>query len=115
MTVAWIGRSSRDLVEVDVGDRAAKRVLLIVLQHRVMRRLLALDHDVDDGVEPGGPREGDTQLALADDECLVRLPVQHAGDQPFAAQALDIPGAELVGAAFRHFECDSVLGHGGEV
>ena len=37
-----------NLVEVDVRDRAADRMLLVVLQHGVMRRLLALDHDVDD-------------------------------------------------------------------
>ena len=76
------------LVEVDVRDRAADRMLLVVLEHRVMRRLLALDDDVDDPVQAGGAGQRDSQLPLADDERLVRLPVEHARDQPLTTQAL---------------------------
>ena len=43
------------LVEVDVRDRAPDRMLLVVLEHRVMRGLLTLDDDVDDPVSPDGP------------------------------------------------------------
>ena len=43
------------LVEVDVRERAADRMLLVLLEHRVMRRLLPLDHDVEDRVEARPP------------------------------------------------------------
>ena len=104
-----------DLVEVDVRDRAADRVLLVVLEHGVMRRLLALDDDIDDPVQARGAGQGDPQLALADDEGLVGLAVEHAGDQALPAQALDVAGAELIGAALLDLESGSVPGHGGEV
>ena len=104
-----------DLVEVDVRDRAADRMLLVVLEHGVMRGLLAVDQDIDDPVEAGRPGQGDPQLPLTDDEGLVRLPVEHAGDQPLTPQALDVAGAELVGSALLDLENDSVPGHGGEV
>ena len=71
-------------MEVDVRDRAPDRVLLVVLQHRVVRRLLTLDDDVDDPVQAGGAGERDPQLPLSHDERLVRLPVEHAGDEPLA-------------------------------
>ena len=103
------------LVEVDVRDRAADRMLLIVLQHGVMRCLLTLDHDVDDPVQPRRTGQSDAQLSLADDERLVRLAVEHARDQALAPQALDVAGAELIGAALLDLECDPVPGHGGEV
>ena len=104
-----------DLVEVDVRDRAADRMLLVVLENSVMRRLLAFDHDVDDPVQARRAGQRDSQLPLADDERLVGLAVEHAGDQPLAAQALDVAGAELIGAALLDLESDSVPGHGGEV
>ena len=69
------------LVEVDVRDRATNRMLLVVLEHGVMRRLLAFDHDVDDPVQPGGAGQRDAELSLTDDERLVRLSVEHARDQ----------------------------------
>ena len=104
-----------NLVEVDVRDRAADGVLLVVLEDGVMRGLLALDHDIDDPVQPGRAGQGDPQLALTDDEGLVGLAVEHAGDEPLTAQALDVAGAELIGAALLDLESDSVPGHGGEV
>ena len=113
--MAWIGWSSRTSWKSTCVIVPRSGMLLVVLEHGVMRRLLAVDHDVDDPVEPGRPGQGDPQLALADDERLVRLPVEHAGDQPLTAQALDVAGAELVGAALLDLECDSVPGHGGEV
>ena len=102
-------------MEVDVRDRSADRVLLVILEDGVMRRLLALDHDIDDPVQPGGAGQGDPQLPLTDDEGLVGLAVEHAGNQPLAAQALDVAGAELIGAALLDLESDSVPRHGGEV
>ena len=76
---------------------------------------MPLDHDVDDRVEARGAGQCDAQLALADDERLVGLAVEHTGDQALTPQALDIAGPELIGAALLHLECDSVPGHGGEV
>ena len=103
------------LVEVDVCDRPTNRMLLVVLEHGVMWCLLTFDHDVDDPVQAGGAGQRDAQLSLADDERLVRLSVEHARDQPLAPQALDVAGAELIGAALLDLECDPVPGHGGEV
>ena len=64
---------------------------------------------------PDGPVSAIAQLPLADDERLVGLAVQDAGNQPLAAQALDVAGAQLVGAALLDLESDPVPGHGGEV
>ena len=104
-----------NLVEVDVRDRSADRMLLVVLEDGVMRRLLALDHDVDDPVQAGRAGQGDPQLPLTDDEGLVGLAVEHAGNEPLTAQALDVAGAELIGAPLLDLENDSVPRHGGEV
>ncbi len=103
------------LVEVDMRDRSADGVLLVVLEHGVMGCLVAVDQDVHDRVQAGGACQGDAQLAFADDECLGRLPVEHARDQALTPQTLDVAGAELIGAALLDLECDSVPGHGGEV
>jgi len=90
-------------------------MLLILLEHRVMRGLRTLDHDIDDCMQARGAGERNAQLTLADDERPVRLAVQHAGDQSLAAQALGIAGAELVGSTLLDLQCDSVPRHGGEV
>ena len=102
-------------MEVDVRDRSADGMLLVILEDGVMRRLLAIDHDIDDPVQPGRAGQGDPQLPLADDEGLVGLAVEHARDEPLAAQALDVAGAELIGAALLDLESDPVPRHGGEV
>ena len=78
------------LVEVDVRDGAADRVALEVLKDGVVRRRLPLDHDVDDRVEAGRPREGRAKLALADDDRAGRaLAVQDARHQPLLPEAAD--------------------------
>ena len=114
-TVAWIGWSSRTSWKSTCVIVPRIGMLLVVLEHGVVRGLLAVDHDVDDPVEPGRPGQGDPQLPLTDDERLVRLAVEHARDQALTPQALDVAGAELIGAALLDLESDSVPGHGGEV
>ena len=104
-----------DLVEVDVRDRAADGVLLVLLENRVVGRLCTLDHHVDDRVEPGGAGQREPKLPLSDEKGLVCLAVEDAGDQSLTPQALHVARAELVGAALLNLECDSVPGHGGEV
>ena len=103
------------LVEVDVRERAAQRMLLVLLQHRVMWSLLTLDDDVDDRVETRGARQRYAEVALADDDrARMTLPVENAGDEPLPAQPPRVPRAKLRLAAFTHLECDPVPGHGGE-
>ncbi len=99
-------------MEVDVRERPADRMTLVLLEHRVMRRLLALDHHVDDRVQPRGPRERGAKLALADDE-RPRMPlaVEDARDEALLSEAPDAPGAELVGPALGHLQRDALVRH----
>ena len=60
-------------------------MLLVVLEHGVVRRLLAVDDDVDDRVQAGWAGQRGTELALANHERLVDLAVDDAGNQAFAA------------------------------
>ena len=102
-------------MEVDVRERSAQRMLLVLLQHRVMRRLLALDDDIDDGVQARGAREGDAEVTLADhDRAGMTLPVENAGNEPLPTQPSRVPRAGLRRSALAHLECDPVVGHGGE-
>ena len=66
-------------------------------------------------MQAGRAGQGDPQLPLTDDEGLVGLAVEHAGNEPLTAQALDVAGAELIGAPLLDLENDSVPRHGGEV
>ena len=45
------------LVQVDVREVAANRILLVVLDHRSVRRLLVVEHDVEDRVQAVRPAE----------------------------------------------------------
>ena len=53
-----------DLLEVDVGDPALDRILLVLLEHGRVRRLLPLEHDVEDRVQPAAARERTAEVAL---------------------------------------------------
>ena len=53
-----------DLEEVDVGDGAAHRVALQVLDDRRVHR--AVDGEVEHGVDAGGAGQGEAQVAAAD-------------------------------------------------
>ena len=110
------GRLDRDVephfLQVDVADVAADRIPLVLLQDRRMRGALALEHDVEHGVQPRGAGEGGAELALADRERLRgRAPVEDAGNEALLAQAPRLGRAEP--APFLHLETKSVAGHGG--
>ena len=100
------------LVEVDVRERAADRMLLVLLEHRVVRRLLPLDHDVDDRVQPRRVGERRPQVALLDeDRAGVTLAVEDAGNEPLLAEAANATRADLVGIAGGDLESDAVARH----
>ena len=104
------------LVEVDVRDVAAQRILLVVLQDRRVRRLLPLEDDVEDRVQPAGAGQHPPQLALrhADGVRLLALAVEHPRDQPFLPQPPRVGRAAPV--ALPHLELDAFTRHdGGEV
>ena len=100
------------LTQIDVRDRAANRILLVLGEDRRMHRLLALDDDVEDRVKPGRACHHGTKLPLGDgDRARVTLPVQDAGDEPLRAEAPGAARADLL--ALAHFELQSVSRHGG--
>ena len=72
------------LLEVEVVDLPADRIDLVVLEDRRVRRLLALEHDVEDRVQSGGAGQHAAELALGhgDRVRLVPAPVEDAGDHP---------------------------------
>ena len=76
------------LVEVDVRDAAAERILLVRLEDRVVRGLLAVEDDVEDRVQAARPAERAPELALLDAEGVRGLaaPVQDARDEPLLPQ-----------------------------
>jgi len=100
-----------DLLEVDVDDPAADRMLLVVLEDRRVRGLLALERHVEDCVQPGIAREDAPQLALGDaDRVRLLAPaVEHARDQPLLAQTARFGGAAAF--ALRHLQLHSFSGH----
>lgn len=80
-----------------------------------MGRLLALENDVQDRVQPCGARQCLAKLPLGDAECVRRLaaPVQDAGDQALPAQAAGSRGA--VRLAGLDLDLDSFPCHGAAV
>ena len=100
------------LTEIDVRDRAADRILLVVGEDRRMDGLLALDDDVEDRVQPRRAGHRGPELALGDDDrTRVTLAVQDARDEPLRAQTTGAARAEIL--ALAHFELQPVSGHGG--
>ena len=100
------------LAEVDVGDRAAHRILLVLGEDRRMHRLLTLEDDVEDGVQPRLPGHRPAQGALGHrDRARLAVPVEHAGNHALRAQAPRMARATLL--ALLNLELDSVAGHGG--
>jgi hypothetical protein len=95
-----------------VGDVATDRVALVVLENRRVCRRLALDDDVEHGVQPRVGIEGGSQRAFLDhDRARARLAVEHAGNEPLLAQTPRLGRAEQF--AFLYLESKSVAGHGG--
>src|SRR6188472_2418979 len=100
------------LVEVDVGERAADRVALEVLEDGVMGRRLPLDHDVDDRVEPRRAGQRGPKAALVhDDRARVTLPVEDARHQTLLAKAAHAAGAELLDSALGDLQGDTIARH----
>src|SRR5262249_2969233 len=77
------------LLQVDVRDVTAKRILLVVLEDRRVRRLLSFEDDVENRVEAARARQDAAKLALrdADGVRLLAVAVEDAGDEPFVAEA----------------------------
>ena len=81
-------------LQVDVGDQAAHRILLVVLEHRGMR-LPAVDDDVEHGVQPALRGQRGAEIALGDRDRHGSLAaVEDAGDQTLAPQAARLGRAE---------------------
>ena len=100
------------LTEIDVRDRPANRILLVVGEDRRMDCLLPLDDDVEDRVQPGHAGHRRPELALGDDDrTRVTLAVQDPRDEPLRAQTTGATRAEIL--ALAHFELQPVTGHGG--
>ena len=90
------------LVEVDVRERAADRMALELFEHRVVRRRLTLDHDVEDRVQARRPSERRAELALLhDDRTRVALAVEDSRNEPLLPQAAHTARADLIGRALR--------------
>ena len=82
------------LVQVDVRDVPANRILLIILEDRCVRRGLPFEDDVEDRVEPAGAGQDPAQLTLGhgDGVGLLALAVEDARDKTFLAQAPSVGG-----------------------
>ena len=76
-------------MEVDVRDAAADRIVLVLLQHGVMRRRLPLEDDVQDRMQPAGTRERAAEIPLGDADRVrgLALAVEDTWDQALPAQA----------------------------
>ena len=82
------------LLKVDVRDRPAHAVELVLLEHRGMR-VAGLDDDVEHGVRAGAAGQRRPQVPLGDRDRDRRLAaVQDAGDQTLVAQPARLGGAE---------------------
>ena len=77
-----------DLAQVDVGDRPADRILLVLGEDRRVDGLLSLEDDVEDRVQARRPGHRGPQVLLGDrDRPRMALPVEDAGNEPLGAQA----------------------------
>ena len=76
-------------LEVDVRDVAADRILLVVLENRGVRGVLAFDDDVEDRVQPSlaGQHPAEVALRHGDGVGALALAVEDAGDEAGLAQA----------------------------
>jgi hypothetical protein len=76
-------------VQVDVEEARADRVELVLLDDRVVRLLLPLKDDVEDGVEAVIAGQRLAQLTFFDGERmrLVAVPIEDSRDEPSRTQA----------------------------
>jgi hypothetical protein len=92
---------------------AANRVLLVVLEDRGVRRLLALEDDVENRVQAARAGQDAAQLPLGDADRMRRVPasVQDTRDQTLPAQPTGRGGTARL--ALADFQLDSFSGHSG--
>ncbi len=102
-------------LKIDVGKPARDDVGLVVLEDRGMRRLLSLEDDVEDRVQPAGAGQRLAQLALADGEGMRFLPaaVENSRDHPLPAEPPRGGRADLL--ALLDLDLDSFTCHGAAV
>ena len=102
-----------NFLQVDVRDRAANVVELVLLEHRRVG-LAAVDHDVEHGVQPARAGERVAQVALGDrDRVRLLAAVEDAGDQPLLAQAPRLGRAE--DGTILNEQFDALTSHGGRL
>ena len=95
-----------NLTEVDVRDGAADRVALHVGEHRRMHRLLALDDDVENRVQPRRSGHRCPKVPLGDqDRARVAFSVEDARDESARAQAAHVARPALL--SLLHFELET--------
>src|SRR5262249_12016430 len=101
------------LLQVDMRDVPADRVLLIVLEDRRVRRRLALQDDVEDRVQAALASQNTTELALGDADRvrLLAVAVEDAGNEALTAQAARVSRAASL--ALLDLQLDSFSGHSG--
>ena len=100
-----------NLLQVDVDELSAERILLVVLEDRRVRPVLTVEDDVENRVHPAAAGERPPQVALRDRD-RVRLSaaaVENAGDEPLLAQPARLARAGTL--ARRHFQLDPFAGH----
>src|SRR5207248_271827 len=98
------------LVQVDVDELPADRIVLVLLEDRRVRRLLILEHDVEDRVHARRAGEYAAQVPLGnDDRVRLPVPVEDAWDQTLTAQALRLAGSEPL--ALANLQFDAFTGH----
>jgi hypothetical protein len=79
-----------------------------------MDRLLALDDNIENRVEPGRARYRSAEIPFGDDDRpRVTFPVEHAWHEPLRAQAPRTTRAELIPLA--HLQFRPFSGHGGRL
>ena len=100
-----------DLLEVDVGHVVLDLVELDLFDDRHVRRLVALDHDVEHGVHAGGRAHGGTQGVLVDGDAdggLARA-VQDGRDQAGTTQTARLAAAGGVAGMYHEFHAIHVI------
>src|SRR6266540_6324830 len=100
------------LLQVDVDQPTLDRILLKLLQDRGVRRLLALEHDVEDRVQAGVARQHAPEVALGyGDRMRLRAAVEDTRNQAPLAQAPRF--ARALALALGNLETDPFTGHTG--
>ncbi len=96
-----------------MDELPAQRILLVVLENRRARPILALEDDVEDRVHAAAAGQHAPELALgnADRVRRIAVPVDDPGDQAAAAQPAGLARARVL--TRRHLQLDPLTGHFG--